>query len=113
VAIKKQTFEAFFVSGSILKVQKGGEAVVLGTSEVFAWDKDLANVTSTFLVLSSKKLDTDPEGDNENNMLSIQVRNGDPALSPYLVTFYMVTTNGNKWEADVQVKVKETGPTHP
>jgi hypothetical protein len=106
--IEKQPYEEFFIAGSILKVQTATETVVVGNSNVSAVDKDNADVSSTFLDDATKVVGNDPDGDYTNNILSIRVRAGEVALSPYKVTFQMETTEGNKWEVDRMVDVIET-----
>ncbi len=106
---QKQEWERFFISGSILNVQETGEKVVLASSTVSAVDKDGTDVSTSFLDQTSKKLDTDPKSCNNDtdNMLSVRVQSGDEDVSPYRVTFRMVTTLGNRYEADMRVGVNE------
>jgi hypothetical protein len=108
---RKQTYEQYFISASIIHVQRNAaEKVVLSASSVLAWDKDGGDVATTLLDQATKKLDTDPKTcglDYSNNMLSIRVRGGDEALMPYKVTFKMETTDGNRYEADMRVGVNE------
>ncbi len=107
---QKQEWERFFISGSILKVQEAGEKVVLASSIVTAVDKDGTDVSTSFLDQTSKKLDTDPKSScstDTDNMLSVRVQAGDESASPYRVTFRMVTTLGNRYEADMRVGVNE------
>lgn len=107
-AIKKQAWEAFYIAGSILKVQTDTETIVLLNSSVVAEDKDGNDVTSTFTDGTTKVLGSDPKGSYADNQLEIRIRNGEEAASPYKVTFRMETTEGNKWEVDRTVEVEET-----
>lgn len=106
-AIDKQPYEAFFISGSILYVQSATEAISVGDSSVAAEDKNGVNVSDTFLEQGTIVVGNDPKGSYTNNMLSMRVRAGDPSLYPYKVTFYMQTTEGNKYESDRIVNVEE------
>lgn len=109
--VKKQSWEAFYIAGSILPWQEDGstEVVELATSTVIAEDVDGTDVSVTFLVQGTKVLSSDPDGDFTNNMLSIRLA-GDGGLeadSPFKVTFKMITDEGNQFEVDVMVYVKE------
>lgn len=104
----KQGYEEYFIAGSILNVQKDGtETVVLATSEIEAVDKDGEDALATIVDIATKKLDNDPDGDYTDNMLSVRCQGGVEAASPYVVTFKMVTTEGQKWETEMKVVVKE------
>lgn len=106
--IDKQPYEAFPIAGSILKVQTDTESINLLSSSVTAEDKNGDNVSDTFLEQSTKTLGDDPAGTYTNNLLLIRIRAGDPSLYPYKVTFYMQTTEGNKFESDRIVNVEDT-----
>ena len=109
---EKQSWEKWPVWGSIINVQEATEKVVLGSSSVFAMDKDGNNVSSTFLDQSTKVLGDDPDGDYTDNMLGMKCQNGDLSASPYYITFYLVTDQANQYEVDVKVKIKRI-PTTP
>lgn len=106
--ITKQSWEAFFIAGSILNVQGAAETVLPGSSTVLAEDKDGTNVSATFLDQATIITDNDPDGSYTDNMLSMRVRAGSESASPYKVTFRMTTSEGNQWEVDMQVTVEET-----
>lgn len=110
LTIEKQSWEKFPIYGSILNVQEADEVVVLATSKIKAWDKDNKEVTSAFLDNTTKALADDPDGKYIINALAVRCQDGIVAKSPYTVTFYMITDNGNQWEADMKVKIKEQGP---
>jgi hypothetical protein len=110
-SFEKQTWEEWPVYGSILNVQNETETVVLGSSSVSAMDKDGNNVSSTFLDQGSKALGDDPDGAYTDNMLGMKCRDGEISKSPYYITFYMVTSEGNKYEVDVKVKIKRIPST--
>lgn len=105
--IDKQPSEEFFIAGSILKVQTDTETIVVGTSTVTALDNEDQDVSATFLDQGTIVVGDDPKGAFSDNQLSMRVRAGEAAKSPYKVTFFMVTTEGNKWEVDRIVEVAE------
>jgi hypothetical protein len=109
--VKKQSWEAFYIHGSILKWQADGstETVVLATSTVIAENAEGVDVSDTFLDQTSKALSSDPNGDFDDNMLSIRPlsEGGVEADSPFKVTFKIITSAGNYYEVDVRVIVKE------
>ena len=109
--VKKQAWEAFYIAGSILEWQADGstEVVVLATSTVIAEDKDGTDVSDTFMEQGTKVLDSDPDGDFDDNMLSMRLATmgGLEAASPFYVTFKMITDEGNYYEVDYRVEVKE------
>lgn len=106
-AVEKQPYEEFYIAGSILRVQTATETINLTNSSVEAEDKNGDDVTASFTDDTTKVLGTDPKGSYADNTLEIRIRGGDPALSPYKVTFKMETTEGNKWEVDREVEVEE------
>lgn len=109
--VKKQSWEAFYIAGSILPWQEDGstEVVDLATSTVIAEDAEGTDVSATFLEQATKALDDDPDGDFSDNMLSMQLKGegGLEADSPFKVTFKIITDEGNQFEVDVRVEVKE------
>ena len=105
--VEKQAWEAFFISGSILKVQTDTETIVVGNSLVLAEDKNGDDVSTTFLDQTTIIVMDDPKGTLTNNQLAMRIRNGTKALSPYKVTFRMETDEGNKWEVDREVNVTD------
>jgi len=44
---------------------------------------------------------------NDGSKVSVLVRGGTAENSPYKISFRCITSNGNKWEYDVQMKIKE------
>jgi len=104
----KQGWEEYFIAGSILNVQKDEtEAVVLGTSTIEAIDNEGNDALATIVDTATKKLDDDPDGSYTNNMLGVKCKGGVEASSPYIVTFKMVTTEGQKWETEMKIVIKE------
>jgi len=105
--IKKQIYEEFFVYASILNVQDSYESIVLGSCSVTAIDTNEDDATADVLEAGTEALSDDPNGIYINNVLSVRVKAGTEALSPYKITFYIVTDKGNKWEIDLQLTIKE------
>ena len=105
----KQSWEEYFIAGSILNVQKDGtETVVLLTSSIEAVDKNGDDALATVIDAATKKLDSDPDGSYSDNMLAVRCKAGsETSGSPYVVTFKMITTEGNKWEVDMKLVIKE------
>ena len=107
---EKQNYEEFFVAGDFVDViTTTGEKLVLATSSVVAVDREGTDVTNTVLETATKKLDTSPDSASgfTDNMLAIRCKAGVQASSPYKITFYGVTTEDNKWEIDINMKIKE------
>ena len=105
---KKQIYEEFFVHGSILNVQNDDETIVEGTSDIVAVDNVGTSATADVLdVAGTKTVGDDPNGSYTNNVLSVRVKAGTEALSPYKITFKIVTSAGNKYEIDMQMTIKE------
>lgn len=108
VKTTKQGWEEYFIAGSIINVQKDGtEKVVLGTSSIEAIDKEGSDALATIVDVATKKLDDDPDGSYTENMLSVKCKAGLESGSPYVVTFKMTTTEGQKWETEMQIVIKE------
>lgn len=104
--ITKQPSETFVIAGSILTVGASGEEILLGSSSAAAEDRDGNDVTSTFLDISSLAVGADVNGGTKNT-LTVRIRAGTEAASPYKVTFLMVTSHSNTYEVDRTVKVQE------
>jgi len=104
---KKQISEEFFAHGSILNVQEDDETIVLGTSSITAVDNVATDATTDVLEGGTEELRDDPDGSFTNNVLAMRVKAGTEALSPYKITFKIVTSKGNKYEIDIQMTIKE------
>lgn len=96
----KQPSESFYVCADMVDMLATGEEIVLGTSTVTAKDTAGEDATSDVLDSGSKRL-------QDNTKLSIRVRNGTEALSPYKLTYKAVTDLGNILEVDVELRIKE------
>jgi hypothetical protein len=108
----KQPWESWFIWGSIINVQEATETVVLAGSTVLAMDKDGKDAQGVIIDLATLVTGDDPTGAYSDNMLGVRLQGGDPAKSPYMTTFKMNTSAGNKYEAEMKVTVKEL-PTTP
>ena len=95
---EKQSWERFYIWGDFVKNAETGEVAVLGTSSVIAEDKNGTEVSDTILDQATKTILT--------TKLGMRVRAGTKNVSPYKVTFKIVTSLGNYWEVDVMVKIK-------
>ena len=104
----KQSWEEYPIAGSILNVQKdGNEKVLLSSGIIEAVDNAGEDALATVIDMPTKSLDDDPDGNYTDNMLSVKCKGGTEAGSPYIVTFKMPTTEGNKWEVDMKLVIKE------
>ncbi len=101
-SFEKQSWESFPISGSCVKDLEDGESVVLIPSTVSAKD-------TTGKVVSDVILDVTTLALAAPDKLRVQVRAGDEASSPYVITFKMVTdaTPPNQYELDVKLKIQE------
>lgn len=97
----KQPYEMFWVSASFANVLGSSEAIVQATSTVTAVDKDGNDATTDVLVSGTATAD--------GQVAKVQVKAGTEALSPYKITFRIVSdaSPADKWEHDVTMKVKE------
>jgi hypothetical protein len=95
--VKKQGYEAFVISADFRKVLTTGETV--SNVDALAEDVDGLDVTATFINAITVNHD-DTKG-------FCQIQGGDEDLSPYKVTFRVVTSASNQWELDVFVEVEE------
>ena len=107
--VTKQPYEKFPIAADFTDdLEPVGETIVLGSSEVLAFDKD-GNDSGIALVLSDKALATNPDRDDAmtDGSLQIVVAVGLVTESPYNLSFRIETNTGMKYEKDVKLKVKE------
>lgn len=97
----KQSWEEFVVAGSIEDVVASGELIDLSPSLVIAEDKEGVDVSTTVLDQLTKTKD------DTLHYLKIRCKAGAEASSPYKITFRVDTDQGNRYEIDVKMKVKE------
>ena len=98
-SFEKQISEEFTISGGISDVAITGETVILAGSSVSATDKDGTDASSAVLYGSNISVST--------TFLKVKVKAGTVALSPYKITFKMVTSEDNLYEKDVLMYIKE------
>jgi len=100
----KQNWEEWVIAGSIEDVVDTGETIDLASSDIKAWSySDLATeVTSDVIEIATKAKD------DVLHYLKVRVKGGTTTLTPYKITFYIVTSLANKYEIDVKMKIKET-----
>lgn len=91
----KQPYEAFSINVEFEKNMATGETI--STANVFC--KDMNGDTATSDIIGSTTI-------NDTNIDAF-IQNGSAALSPYKITFRAVTSDGNKWELDVTMRVVE------
>jgi hypothetical protein len=103
--VSKQPYESFIGYGEFSNVMETGETISLGDSAVTATDKDDVDVTADILSGSAAVYDDD---DDNPWRLGMRIVDGTVALSPYKVTFKIVTSLSNKWEVDMYIEVVET-----
>jgi hypothetical protein len=110
----KQSWEKWVIAGSIEDSRDDGETIDLASSNVKAWHWDdteeTVEKTSEVLQIASKNKD-DAAG-----YLKIRVQAGDEdetfgesSANPgtYKLTFYIITDQGNQYEVDVKMVIKE------
>lgn len=101
-SFKKQSWEEFVIAGSIEDVVDTGELIELTPSLVIAEDKEGTDVSNA--VLDQLTLTKD----DALHYLKIRCKDGAEGKSPYKITFRVDTDQGNRYEIDVVMKVKET-----
>ena len=96
---EKQEWESYFVHGDFSEVMETGETIETGSSTITAEDVDGVDATATVTDQSSIYAD--------GFEYYVRIQGGNEAGSPYKITFRIITSNGNKWETDGLIKVKE------
>ena len=100
-SFQKQSGEAFVVAGNFASVLNTGESINLTNSLVTAVVKKTGvDATTEVIETGTKTVD--------NALLKAQVKGGTSGVA-YKITFFAETdaTPPNKWEIDVQMKVKD------
>jgi len=95
--IWKYAGESFFIGGSIAKVAEDGETITSDSSSVVATDKQ----GNTSTIVDSETLAVTEAG----QVLKARVSGGEASLSPYIITFYMVTSKNNTWAVRFELTV--------
>jgi hypothetical protein len=96
--VQKQPYEEFPISVNFNRNFTDGEAIVSQT--VTAYDKD--GVDASAQVTHQSTITNDEAGN-----VIVTVLGGEEAKSPYKISVRCVTTTGNKWEHDVQLRVRD------
>ena len=101
----KQSRESFSIYGGITNVAADGETISAGTSSVLCTDK---NGDSATALLSGS-----PSVSSSGLRLyqKIAPSQGTEALSPYTISFLMGTTDGNLYEKDAYLYIKDRPQT--
>jgi len=107
--IEKTPWEEFFLGASIEPVQHTGESITL-SSTVTAYTHAGTDVSTTFLDAAQLTI-TDDEDGGTNNVLAAWVRGGYASFSPYRVVYKIVTSEGRKFQIDVDVHIRGTTTT--
>ncbi len=93
---EKQPWESFVIAGEFTNNMTASETITLGSSSVTIVDANgedkTADMISSPQVISRTKL-------------AARLSGGTADLSPYKVTFKILTSDLNKWEKDVQIRV--------
>ncbi len=91
----KQTTEKFYIYGGITNVILTDDTIVIGSCSVVALDNADTVVTATIL-------DTDTLAVYDTTKVKVKLKAaGTEALSPYKITFIIVTSSGESYEVDV------------
>ncbi|MFH1984761.1 MAG: hypothetical protein ABIL58_23215 [Pseudomonadota bacterium] len=104
VSIEKQPWEAFFVAGDFAAELATGETLDDGETgtegnHITAMDNAGNDVSDTFLDQDTLSIGV--------STLTIRCRGGSEAASPYKIDFRCVTTDANKYEVEMRVKVRD------
>ena len=99
----KQAYEEFWISSSFADDLGSSEAIVIASSTVTVVDTDETDVTADIIVTGTFSVDSTEQ------IAQVQIKGGSEDRSPYKITFRIVTdaSPANKWENDIQMKVKE------
>lgn len=107
---QKQGYEAYTIDFEFDTVLADGEelSATMGDHTVVAVDSEGTDASATVLDDTSKSR-VDSENGVVNSTLRIQIKDGEAAKAPYKVTAKVKTTASppNKWEIDMNIKVKE------
>jgi hypothetical protein len=98
-SFEKQSVEEFTISAGFTSVALTGEIAVLSGSSVTAVDKNGASASSDVLYGANISV--------SGTTLRVKVKAGTEALSPYKITFVIKTSEGNIYEKDILMYIKE------
>ena len=96
----KQPFEQFFLAANFANVMDTDvESIDLASSTVTAVDVT-GETDNTIFDIGTKAIESDTK-------LKVRIYAGTEAKSPYKFTYRIITTQNNKWEKDISMKVEE------
>ena len=98
-SFEKQPYESWVVAANFEDDLETGETITLETSTITAVDRAGTAATADILDQAYKAVN--------GALLQIRVKDGTAALSMYKITFRAITNLSNKFELDINVKVKE------
>lgn len=107
----KQSWESYIIGVDHSKNLASGEYIVLGSSTIIAADADGEDVTDTVLDNDAMAVGTASQSDIDvtpvtNGLLSTRIRSGTSGVI-YTITFKAVTSENNKFETDIKMKVED------
>jgi len=109
IVIEKQPYEKWPLAVDFTDdLEPTNENIVLANSTITAEDVNEDDATSSILA-GQKALATSTERTDARVNASLQevILNGDPDLSPYKVTYRIVTDAGNQFEKDIIILVSD------
>ena len=95
----KQPYEQFVIAANFGPDLAPEDGIVAEQSTALARDKDGNDATSDVIAPDSLVA--------EGHLLKVLVKGGNPALSPYVISFRCRTTVGEAYELDVRMEVIE------
>ena len=96
---QKQPHEKYFIGVNYSKALGSSEAIVLSSTEILATDSNGVDATADVLEDGSAAVD--------GSVLLIRVMSGLEERAPYKLTFRAHTDQGNIFEKDVNMRIKE------
>lgn len=93
----KQIYEEFTITTDFSKNMATDETIINQSVSVI----DYANVDVTTVITDQSTIAA------VGQTVQILVRAGDESGTPYKITFRCETSEGHKWELDIQMKIKE------
>lgn len=108
----KQPWETFLIGADFSEIIEEGEYLLVNSCDIVAVDKNGEDVSSTILNNTQKTVTTAASSEITatpvtNALLKTRVLAGTEALSKYKITFKGVTSNGNQYEKDVHMAVRD------
>ena len=98
-AFDKQSYEEFVIAGDFSTVMAASESITLATSTVTAVDKNGDDATADVIESGTESV--------VGHQLRARCKGGTEDLTPYQITFKIVTSIFNKWEIDIIMNIEE------